>query len=384
MIILVFRCFPIHEKKIFIYSYYGSQYGCNPKYISQYIVNQNSKIKYDIVWAFTNLKTKQQVQGIRKVKTMSLRYFYELYTSKVIITNYRTTDLFMKRKHQYYIQTWHSSLRLKQIEKDAENSLPYNYIKMAKKDSLKCDLLLSGCQLSTDIFKRAFWYKGEIFEHGTPRNDIFFQDPSEMRKQILDELNIPSNTKIVLYAPTFRQDGALDVYDLNYNLVRQKLQQRYGGNWVFLVKLHPHLIAKSKQLTFGKSIIDVTSYDDIQELLNIADILISDYSSLIFDFGLTQRPCFLYIPDLYKYVENERNLYFDIAELPFLGAISNQELVDKIESFNEKKYQKELANFLAGIGSFENGKACEVLLKKIEEVCLSGKRRKKGYAAEAI
>ncbi|MGL5752407.1 MAG: bifunctional glycosyltransferase/CDP-glycerol:glycerophosphate glycerophosphotransferase, partial [Paraclostridium sp.] len=166
----IFNLFPIKKNKIFLFSYYGSQYGCSPKYISEYIVKNYPKDKFDVVWAFNDISSKEHIEDIRKVRIMSLKYFYELSTSKIIITNFRTTNTFIKRKNQYYIQTWHSSLRLKQIEKDAENSLPKNYAEMAKEDSKKCDLLLSGCKYSTDIFKRAYWYNGEIFEHGTPRN----------------------------------------------------------------------------------------------------------------------------------------------------------------------------------------------------------------------
>ena len=103
--------------------------------------------KFDIIWAFNDPESKKIDKRIRKVKVMSLKYFYELCTSKVIVTNYRTTDLFVKRKKQYYIQTWHSSLRLKQIEKDAQDVLPNHYLKMAQKDSKKCDLLISGSNI---------------------------------------------------------------------------------------------------------------------------------------------------------------------------------------------------------------------------------------------
>src|SRR5690625_2963044 len=165
IIIYMFNCFPIKHNKIFLFSYYGAQFGCNPKYITNYIANHYQKGVFDIVWAFNNPESKDDEGKFRKVKTMSLRYFYELCTAKVVITNARTTNLYIKRKGQYYIQTWHSSLRLKQIEKDAADVLPDSYIQMAKKDSMKCDLLLSGCQFSTNIFKNAFWYHGEIFEY---------------------------------------------------------------------------------------------------------------------------------------------------------------------------------------------------------------------------
>lgn len=372
--IYIFNCFPIKQNKIFLFSYYGSQYGCNPKYITEYILKNYPSGKFDIVWAFNDVNTKRHLTRFRKVRTMSLRYFYELCTSKVVITNFRTTDLFVKRKNQYYIQTWHSSLRLKQIEKDAEESLPQHYVQMAKQDSLKCDLLLSGCEYSTDIFKRAFWYNGKIFEHGTPRNDVFFQSNSTMRGEILEKLSIPSDYKVVLYAPTFRKDDNLDVYKFSYSDILKKLEKKFGGKWVFLVKLHPHLLSKSSQLVYGNNVMDVTSYDDIQELLSISDVLISDYSALMFDFALTKRPCYLYIPDVEGYVNHDRKLYFDLTKLPFISATSNHELLNKIENYNHEEYNNNLTKFLNSIGSFENGKACENLLKHINDVCFKKNR----------
>ncbi|MEH7106942.1 CDP-glycerol glycerophosphotransferase family protein, partial [Bacillus sp. JJ1764] len=181
-LIYFFNCLPIKKNKIFLFSYYGSQYGCSPKYITEYILNHYPKGKFDIVWAFNNPNDKKHLTDFRKVKTMSIKYFYELCTSKVVITNFRTTDLYVKRKNQYYIQTWHSSLRLKQIEKDTEKTLPNGYLQMAKNDSRKCDLLLSGCEYSTKIFKRAFWYNGEILESGIPANDLLFSNDLHVKE----------------------------------------------------------------------------------------------------------------------------------------------------------------------------------------------------------
>ncbi|MDZ5254378.1 CDP-glycerol glycerophosphotransferase family protein [Clostridium sp. LIBA-8841] len=364
----IFNCLPIKKNKIFFYSYYGSQYGCNPKYISEYIV-KNYPGKFDLVWAFSSLKSKGNIPGVRKVKITSLRYIYELCTSKIIITNFRTTDTFIKRKDQYYIQTWHSSLRLKQIERDAEDTLPKDYVKMAKSDSKKIDLLLSGCKYSTDIFKRAFWYDGEIFEHGTPRNDIFFEKNTMANQEIKYKLNINKDKKIILYAPTFRKNNGLEVYNIDYSLIINSLKNKFNNDWFFLVKLHPHLVSKSRDLVFGEGVIDVTSYDDIQELLSVSDILISDYSSLMFDFALSEKPCFLYVPDLDEYTKADRKLYFDIKALPFISVKNNIELKAAIEDFDLYKYKKGLKDFSKEIGSFEEGKCCENLLKHIEEVC---------------
>lgn len=371
LIVDFFNIFPIKKNKIFIFSYYGNQYGDSPKYISEYLVKNYPRNKFDIVWQFNDLESHKDIDGIRVVKTMTLRCLYEMCTSKVILTNYRTTDLFKKRKGQYYIQTWHSSLRLKQIEKDAENSLPKEYIEMAKEDSKKCDLLLSGCEYSTKIFKRAFWYEGEIFEKGTPRSDMLLKNNNEISKKVKKKLGINENRKLILYAPTFRKDDSLEVYNVDYKNVIEAVKKKYGGQWSFLVRLHPHLVSKSKELIYGDNVIDVTKYDDIQELLVPSDILISDYSSLMFDFALTERPCFLYVPDLKEYIKNDRKLYFNIKELPFINSSSNDELIDSINNFDDEIYKSKLKDFYNKVGNFEDGKACENLAKKIEAVCFS-------------
>lgn len=373
-IVYVFNCFPIKNNKIFLLSYYGDQFGCNPKYITKYILENYPKETFDIVWALNNLEKNHQ--GFRAVKTMSIKYFYELCTAKVVITNFRTTDLFRKRKNQYYIQTWHSSLRLKQIEKDAEESLPKHYVEMAKKDSIKCDLLLSGCEYSTKIFKKAFWYDGEIFEYGTPRNDFLFQQDFTIKKNILTKLQMPQDKKIILYAPTFRKKNNLEVYDLDYDKLLQGLEAHLGGEWLLLVKLHPHLVAKADQLDYGECVINVSNYEDIQELLYITDVLCTDYSSLMFDFSITGRPCFLYVPDLKEYMSHDRKLYFELSELPFIAAQNNNELIDKIANYNHQQYLMELNQFLSRVGSFERGNACEQLVKRISKVCYERRESK--------
>ncbi|MCP3029192.1 CDP-glycerol glycerophosphotransferase family protein [Halobacillus sp. A5] len=378
LIIYFFNSFPIKKNKVFLFSYYGSQYGCNPKYITEYMLQHNNS-KFDVVWAFNDPEAYNLDPRIRKVKVMSIKYFYELCTSKIIITNFRTTDLFVKRKKQYYIQTWHSSMRLKQIEKDAEETLPEHYVKMAKRDSKQCDLLLSGCENSTDIFRRAYWYNGEIFKHGTPRNDLLFggRSGSDLVKQ---NLNLSDNTKVLFYAPTFRRKNDTSVYDLDYQQLRQSLTQRFGGEWTILVKFHPHLLSLKGE-RMGEGVINVTDYSDIQELLFISDALITDYSSLMFDYAITKRPCFLYVPDLEEYMRKDRKLYFNVVELPFVKAASNHELAKRIEKFNEKHYQEELILFLDEIGSYEQGQASEQVVKQMEEICFSEKR---GEIYEAI
>ncbi|MGM8364854.1 CDP-glycerol glycerophosphotransferase family protein [Virgibacillus sp. W0181] len=373
-LIKFFNLLPMKQNKIFLFSYYGSQYGCNPKYITEYIQANYPRGTFDLVWAFNDLSKSPFLPKVRKVKTMSLSYFYELCTAKVIITNYRTTDFFLKRKDQYYIQTWHSSLRLKQIEKDAQQMLPSSYVHMAKKDARKCDLLLSGCKYSTSIFQRAFWYKGEILECGTPRNDLLLNQPAGKMEAIRRKLALPSDVKVVLYAPTFRKDDANEMYNLPTTALLQALESRFGGEWKLLVKLHPHAAAKGESFIQGESAVNVSEYNDMQELLYLADIVISDYSSLIFDFALTRRPCFLYVPDVEQYTKKERKMYFQLDDLPFTKVKSERELVEVIEQFEIEAYQKKVEIYLKAIETYEKGYASAQVMKRIEKVCFGTER----------
>lgn len=361
----IMKIFPIKRNRCLLYSSYGTNYGCNPKYISKKLVENYKEL--EVVWVLNNPEN-YSIAGVKIIKNMSLNYFYNLATSKVIVTNFRTPRNFKKRKNQKYIQTWHSSLRLKQIEKDAENSLPKEYLIQSKEDSKKIDYLLSGCKYSTDIFKRAFWYEGEILEVGTPRNDFIFNMDEKNRLEIKKELGLKESDKVLLYAPTFRKNNNLDVYNIEYKKLLKSLEKRFNGEWKILMRLHPHLINISSQME-NSNILDVTKYDDIQELLGITDILISDYSSLIFDFSITKKPCFLYVPDLKKYTLQERKLYFKIEDLPFITSLNNRELNDNISKFSYGKYEKGLKKFLKKIGSFEDGNASKKVAKLIKEIC---------------
>ena len=366
LIRIISTLFPITKKKIFFMSYYGNQYGCSPKYLSEYITQNHNDWK--VIWAFTQ-PDKYDKPQIHKVRYLSLRYFYELCTSQVIVTNYRMTKLFKKRKSQIYIQTWHSSLRLKMIEKDAEATLPSHYIAMAKNDSKNIDWLLSGCEYSTSIFKRCFWYDGQILPTGTPRNDLLFKNDISLKQNIFSKLQIPITTKVLLYAPTFRKGDNLEYYNIQYSQLVQSLKKYDEGEWLILVRLHPHLRNLSQSLLKDEpNVLDVTEYDDIQELLYIADMVISDYSSLIFDFAMTLRPCLLYVPDLEEYTSKDRSLYFNIKELPFPISLSNQELLEQIENININQYQEQVNHFLGSIGSYESGHACENICKHLNNL----------------
>src|SRR5690625_5559502 len=111
------------------------------------------------------------------------------------------------------------------------------------------DLLLSGCRKSTEIFNQSFWYDGEIFEHGTPRNDLLLQPGKPKRAQFMEKINLSPKKKVILYAPTFRKHNHRSFYNLDFKKIVNAVERKFGGSWVFMVKLHPHLKGRSEEHT---------------------------------------------------------------------------------------------------------------------------------------
>ena len=367
---ILFGIFNINNNKILFIANDATAYTCNPKSIAEYL---NENRNYDIVWVFNkNLFEKVALPyGMRKVKYRTLKFFYEWATASVIVSNHRLS--LSKRNGQKYIQTWHSSMRLKKIEGDAVESLDESYIEMAKKDSRNIDLVISGCDFSTEFFKRAFWYDGEIAKTGTPRIDFLFdkENVSKSQKKIGNELDVHS--KFLLYAPTFRKNKGIEFYDIDADKIIAAMQEKDGIRRKLLTKLHPNLINMIDSLRKQESLVNASHYSDTQELILASEMVITDYSSLMFDCAFIHKPCILYMPDFEEYISKERGLYFSINELPFPKAYTTCELIKQISEFDIDKYKKDIDDFLLKIGSYENGHSCESVAKIIDEMT-RGKR----------
>lgn len=358
--IAYFRHLPIQNNKVVMWADSQRHFGCSPKYIALCLLKKYPG-QFDIVWVLDEtVEVPVEIpDGIRIVKNFSMEYLKEIHTAKFVICNMRTYDglYWHKRSNQVYIQTWHSSLRLKKIEGDAISSLGENYKKAAKRDSEKIDLLLSGCKFSTDIFKRAFWYDGEIMESGTPRCDILLSNTDEARDKVFRHYGIQMGGKLALYAPTFRSNKPSDFLGMDF----ESLKDTLGADWTIGARLHPNI--QNSVETNGA--IAMSKYPDMQELLASADLLITDYSSCMFDMAIAEKPCILYVPDLEEYLSKERGLYFPIEDLPFPIAKSMSELCDVIKHFDREAYQQQLDIFMSKIGSYEDGHAAERVCERI-------------------
>lgn len=365
-----FRKQEIEKNKVLMWADGFKHYGCNPKYIALYLLEHYPK-EFDIVWVFeSNVAIPKDLpKQIKVIKYFSIEYLREISTAKFIICNARMNNFyyFKKRPEQVYIQTWHSSIRLKKIEGDAIEGLGENYVRIAQEDSRKIDLLISGCDFSTNTFQRAFWYDGEILKSGTPRCDILINNSQEIRKKVFNYYNIPNKKKLVLYAPTFRKNKKADVYGMDFTKLAKCMDGFEKQEWVFGCRLHPNIIEDFED----ENCISMSKYSDMQELIVAADILITDYSSCMFDMMLANKRCALYTPDLEEYLERERGLYFDIQKLPFPIAEDMESLCDEILNFNMEEYQKALQQFKNKIGSYEKGTAAkqvaDYMLKKKKE-----------------
>ena len=252
-------------------------------------------------------------------------------------------------------------MRLKTIEKDAANFLPDEYIESAKEDSKRIDYVISGCKFSSDIFANSFWYSGKILECGTPRIDYLLNSPRS--EALYKKIGISQEYKYILYAPTFRNK------EYNYNLDFKKLvaaaEETYGGKWKVLYRLHPNLMFKIKEYELGEECINMCKYPDMQGLVAVCDMLITDYSSCMFDMMYTRKPCILYMPDYDDYISNERKLYFDIDKLPFCKAYNYDSLLSVIKKLDGEEYLQNVDKFIKEIGSFEKGNSSETIVKTV-------------------
>ena len=350
--------FPINSKKLVITNYFGRGYGDNAKYIAEKLLE--SKKDINIIWLVLNDKEAQTLpSGIKAVKYHSFIAIYHLSTAKCWVDNCRKIAIYKKKK-QFYLQTWHG-FSLKRIERDVVDNLNPSYARNAIKDSKKIDLIVSDSKFMSDIYKNSFWYDGEVVEWGAPRNDILINNRKheEIKEKICKFFNLKQDSKIVLYAPTFRSNLSLEPYSVDFERVKKACEQAFGGEFFVLVRLHPNIMNKSEMLDiYNDYTLNASVYTDMQELLAVSDVVISDYSSLMFDFALSKKPCFQFCTDIEEY-KKDRDLYFSFEELPFALAVNNDELEKNILTYNEALYQEKMDKLFKNAELISNGNAAE-------------------------
>ena len=350
---------PVSRNKIIFRNFVGGGFGGNSKYI--FLELQKRRPDLDFVWLVNDMNV-DLPSGIRKVQYGSLEHYMELGTAAVWVDDQHKNYLSRKREGQYYIQTWHGIGPTKKIEFDAVDSLSRSYLELCEYNSQMEDLFISGSGFNTEMCPRGFHYYKEVLECGYPRNDILVNrtaDEGAIRKR----LGIPAKCKIFLYAPTFRNDGLELVKGVDIPTICSALEKRFGGEFICLVRFHPYDPA-GREMCYDRRTINVTQYDDVQELLYISDILVADYSSIMWDFSLQKKPVFMFHPNNNDY-QAERGTYISPEQMPYVIATSNSDLYDKIITFDEGAYRKSLSDYFEEYQSLDKGTAASVIAERI-------------------
>ncbi len=361
--------FPIHRSRIVMSAYGGLGYCCNPKYISEYLLRHGGK-ELEIVWGLEHPEKYRDIPGIKAVKYHSPAWFYNAVTASVIVTNVRCPQTQTKRKGQLLINTWHGGGAYKRVGSGSEYDKNWAEERIRREAAKKTDLFLSSSRAFTEYcIRQDYGYGGEVLSCGMPRNDLFFdKDKREAAaRRVKDLLGITGY--IAVYAPTFRGrdwKGYRTCAPFPYQEVLSALHQRFGESAIILKRAHPGgEMADSAE----GDVLDVTGYPDMQELLCAADMLITDYSSSIWDFALLGRPCLLYMPDLEEYVA-QRGLCTPPEEWPGIVCRNDEELLAAIDTLNPCACSEKAAQHLKALGSYETGTAtgqvCQRILKHIE------------------
>lgn len=352
----------VKDNWVFCESFFGKSYSDSPKYVYEYM-QKNHPGEYKYIWVIENKKTVVPYKHT-KVKRFSIRYCYYLARCKYYIFNSRQPVWIKKRKGNVFLQTWHGT-PLKRLVFDLEdiNSATPRYKKETYRQSRSWDYLIAANQYSSDIFKRCFIYNKTMLETGYPRNDIMHWDnKDEIAAGLKDKLGIPKGKKTILYAPTWRDDEyyTKGQYKFSLKLDLQLMKKELGHEYVLLLRTH-YFIADSIDVTGLEDFaFNFSNYDDISELYLISDYLITDYSSVFFDYANLKRPMLFFTYDLEKYRDVLRGFYIDIEEeLPGPLLFTTEEIIEAVRNMDEitDKYKEKYDVFYEKFCGWEDGHA---------------------------
>lgn len=365
---------PINPKKIVFFSFEnGGRYSDHGKYITESLAGRIKDL--DIVWTVNDLNTSLP-KGVRPIYIHNWKsVINEAETAAIWVSCDPLPSYLIKREGQRYLQTKHwASVTLKKFYLDDTSYADRgDYYERWSKNGKIMDYILVGSSFDEDSCRRGFGFEGECVYVGSPRSDVLFMSGSS-RKKVYEKYNIDSSKRCVLYAPTFRirkhsdyNESVEAENDMDFHGLTESLSGRFGGEWVILKRLHPQ-IPKENRGVNEEFTIDAGDYPDSQELVGAADVLISDYSSIMFEPAFVRKPVFLYAPDRADYINGERELLIDYETLPFSIAETFEEMTDNIEDFDLEEYKRNVSEFLDRYGVHEDGHASERAAKFIMEL----------------
>src|SRR3954447_21982826 len=333
----------------------------SPKAIAEELRRRDAPFEH--VWVLDDASSAPP--GATAVQPGSLGYLQQTGRARYIVSNNTLPAYFRKKRATTYVQTWHGT-PLKRIGFDIEQpgfADSDSYLSNLAREAACWDYLVSPNSFSSDVFRGALRYGGEILETGYPRNDMLLApDKDEVRTRVRRELGIGDGVQAVLYAPTWRDSGSFST-----ELDLDALCAGLGGKHVVLLRAHS-LDAPSVTLAERPNLRNVSGRDDVGELLLAADVLVTDYSSVMFDFAVTGKPMVFFTYDLDHYRDDVRGFYFDFAaEAPGPLVATTEELVAALRDIDgvRRRFEPAYARFRQRFCSLEDGRAAARVVDRV-------------------
>lgn len=357
------RKLPLNKKLIFFESQLGQMPTGSPKALYDTIVQDDRFNAYTFVWS-ANTSTSLCDRRTKCIKRESWRYFWVLSRASILIEDQTLPYYFVKRKGQLYVETWHGvpfkkmGLDEPKIQRSAR--LSRSIVKRAK----AWDALIAPSQYFVDTFVRSYRYTGRLLTQGTPRNDQLVTTPDTLF--IRAKLDLPKERKIVLYTPTFREVSRSNGGKFELPFDMYKWRERLGSDVYLLIRTH-YLNQVSIPKRFAQYCMNVSDYEDINELYLVSDLMITDYSSTMFDYATLKRPMVFYAYDYADYTQSERGSYFDLIErAPGSVVLQEDDLYDAVEkSLQQKNISAKYKKFLKEFCGDEDGRSSERIVDYI-------------------
>ena len=388
------RIFPIDRNLVSVCTFEGKGgFGCNPKYVVQELHDRNKDYKF--VW-FVNDLSKEMPDYIKKVPNTLWSRAYWLSRSKVWIDNYRKPYGTCKRKGQYYLNVNHYTVGIKCTGLWRGAGFSKMAYLVSKNDSDMIDDLVIDSKWCEVVSPKGLVYDGTYLKTGAPRLDVLYGDRSKAKEAFRKRHEIEEDSKVVLYAPTFREgakDGKRFVFSeewsIDFKRLLDNLEKKFGGKWYLCVRVHPQLAPSFDDYhdeELKDRIINESQADDMYEILAGMDAYITDYSSACFEAGYAKIPVFIYADDIQKYANDRGSLMWNLAtdpldhvrnnkditpefdvRFPFSIATNNDELEQNIREFDFGKYSSELDLLHNELGVVFEGNASEKISDVIEK-----------------
>lgn len=366
----------IVSNRIIMWNFWGLGYFDQCKYVAEAL--HESGYDLEIFWAISKDASGTFPDWVKPVLMGTTEYYDALCTSRVLITNVNAPyKCRFKKTNQYFIYTWHGMGPSKKLEWQSQihRKRDKDDRDLVKSRWNGADIMIAGSDFCHTVYRDSFLYDGVIENWGYPRNDVFFQNNGFYQK-IRRHYGIEDDKGIILYAPTFRNElmesgeseRLKEIYDVDLSMVLKAVQKRFKKDYTVLYRFHHYIYRYVDITSYDQFGIDATYYPDMQELLVAADVLITDYSSSMWDFSLMRKPVFLYYHDAEEYEEKYQGFYVFPDEYPYPKGHTNDELCMAIECFNEEKYRKDLDRWFEQYGTYDDGHASERVMRRIVDV----------------